>query len=1125
MKKNLHYFILLLTAVCFGQAPIYHFPFNGNMNSSDNSVSLTSTQTQTYVSNGSADNSALFVNVPNSDAGRAGAPTALLNLLPTGNAARTVVLRVNLIATSSPDYIFGWGTPSNGQSFALEHGASTTTVSGWGQQSQGFSANFTTSPAENTWVDYIIVFGGSQAKIYFNGQEFPAVAISNNVVGQQFVLGRSVIATFGQASFYLDDLKIYNYAFTDQQALNYSTNNNLPYIQNNATITNITSSVPNNSTANVNCTINGYGTSTSTVVKYGLSSTTMTQTSAPVITTGSSNSSVVIPLSGLAANTIYYCAIESTNANGTHRLGSNYTFTTPPFVDPLAPIYHFPFNGNLNSAVGTASLNYVQGGFSWVSNGQTAGNAIQINNEQTILQANLPNLPVGNAPRTVAVRINFNTSDASLHTIFGWGTGASNQAYGFQQSNTITKNYYWGTGDYNVNNTMNSNTWYNMTLVYDGSNVKIYKDGVEIGTTTRTLATLGTIFKMGSLPSNPSASFLHAVIDDLRIYNYALTQSQIQALNTSLNPAVTLPVISNVSVGNLIHEGANISYTVNANGATTDTFVLYGKLPAANEVVAVGTVATGTNNTACSAITQYNSTPGAAPAGTTMYYKVQATNASGTVFSPVFQYTQVTKPTYELSSATSITTNSATLNYTLNPCGANATSIVRYGTSAGNYTNTTTGFSALGFTPNTSTVVLSALSPNTTYFYIVEGTNVYGVSQSIVGNFTTQGTAPTLTNINVSAITNNSASVNFDLNTGGTSTTTTVFYGTSSSNLNLSAVGPTVTNNVATTYTVNLSVLLPNTTYYYNVVANGNGQTTSATNSFTTAANPTVPTPIYNFEFNNNLQSQDGSVTLNPPIAGSYGFVSNGTIADGALQINDARSQTSLPNIPLGTSSRSVHLKLRFASGALATENFVFNWGTGVTGQAFAYHQTATTAKLLGWGGAGYDYASIPSSGANFGQWYEYVFTYNGTAMSVYRDGVLLGSTNVTLNTTGDVFRLGVSNSGIQKLQADIDYVRIYNQALNSAQVSLLYANPNLSNPDVASNAVSFVMYPNPAFDSVSIAIETPVKSVEIYTLQGQKVVSTSLSEIVISDLSSGIYLVKVEDVHGNVATQKLVKK
>lgn len=1125
MKKNLHYLILLMTTVCFGQAPIYHFPFNGNMNSADNSVSLTSPNPQSYVSNGSSANSALYVNVANSNTDRAAAPTALLSLLPTGNAARTVVMRINLLATSTPDYIMGWGTSSNGQSFALENASNTTTVSGWGQQAQGFSANFNTSPAENTWLDYIIVFGGSQAKIYFNGQEFPAVSMLNNVIGQQFVLGRSVNATFGQASFYLDDLKIYDYAFTDQQALAYTTNNNLPFIQNNVTITNVTSSVVNNSTANVNCTVNGYGTSTSTVVKYGLTFNNLNQTSSPIVTTGSTNSNIVFPLSGLAANTLYYCTIESTNANGTHRLVSNYTFTTPPFVDPLAPIYHFPFNGNLNSSVGTASLSYVQGGYSWVSNGQSSGSAIQINNEQTILQANLPNLPVGNSPRTVAVRINYNTSDSSFQTVFGWGTGASNQAYGFQQSNTTTKNYYWGTGDYNVTNSIAANTWYNMTFVYDGSTVKIYKDGVEIGTTTRSLATLGAIFKIGSLPSNPNASFLHAVIDDLRVYNYALTQSQIQALNTSLNPAVSVPVISSISIGSLIHEGANISYTVNANGATTDTFVLYSKLSTADELVAVGTVAMGTNNTVCSATTQYNSTPGAAPAGTTMYYKIQATNSAGTVYSPIYQYVQVTKPTYELSSATAITTNSVTLNYTLNPCGGNSTSIVRYGTTAGNYTNTATGFSAIGFTPNTNSVVLSGLNPNITYFYVIEGTNPYGVSQSIVGNFTTQGTAPTITNVNATNITNTAASINFDLNTGGTSTTTTVFYGTSSSNLNLSANGPTVNNNVASTYTVNLSSLLPNTIYYYNVVANGNGQTTSSTNSFTTAPNPTVPSPIYNFEFNNNLQSQDGSVTLNPPIAGSYSFVSNGTIADGALQINDARSQTSLPNIPIGASSRSVHVKLRFASGALAAENYVFNWGTAATGQAFAYHQTATTAKLLGWGGAGYDYATIPSSSANFGQWYEYVFTYNGTAMSVYRDGVLLGSTNVTLNTSGDIFRIGVSNSGIQKLQADIDYIRIYNQALNNAQVSLLYANPNLSNAEISIANKSFILYPNPAADAVSVSLETELKQIEIYSLQGQKVLTSSQAEINISNLPSGLYLVKVEDVHGSVSTQKLIKK
>ena len=95
-----------MTTVCFGQAPIYHFPFNGNMNSADNSVSLTSPNPQSYVSNGSSANSALYVNVANSNTDRAAAPTALLSLLPTGNAARTVVMRITAIPLQYSVIIF-----------------------------------------------------------------------------------------------------------------------------------------------------------------------------------------------------------------------------------------------------------------------------------------------------------------------------------------------------------------------------------------------------------------------------------------------------------------------------------------------------------------------------------------------------------------------------------------------------------------------------------------------------------------------------------------------------------------------------------------------------------------------------------------------------------------------------------------------------------------------------------------------------------------------------------------------------------------------------------------------------------------------------------------------------------
>ena len=68
-------------------------------------------------------------------------------------------------------------------------------------------------------------------------------------------------------------------------------------------------------------------------------------------------------------------------------------------------------------------------------------------------------------------------------------------------------------------------------------------------------------------------------------------------------------------------------------------------------------------------------------------------------------------------------------------------------------------------------------------------------------------------------------------------------------------------------------------------------------------------------------------------------------------------------------------------------------------------------------------------------------------------------------------------------------------------------------------------MYPNPAADAVSVSLETELKQIEIYSLQGQKVLTSSQAEINISNLPSGLYLVKVEDVHGSVSTQKLIKK
>lgn len=807
------------------------------------------------------------------------------------------------------------------------------------------------------------------------------------------------------------------------------------------------------------------------------------------------------------------------------------------------PIYQFNFDGSLASTSGssifTSNLPVTYG----TDRNGIANNTIRLQGAvigsqgfQHHLAANLSSMPIGNAARSISLWVKC-FSDVNNTNVypFGYGSQTPNQAFGLQQnlqnSNSNQNRvevYGFGPVSNNIGvvaSAVDVGQWYHYVITHDGVNTtKIYRNNSLLLTSTKTWNTTGTLVTVGKIINGTYnvGNAVNGFIDDLKIYNVALTATQVAALYNTTS-SVSLPVITNVS-SSLIHEGANVAYTVNAGGASTTTSVLFDFNNTANGFAATGTTASGTSNTICTATTQFNLS--AVPAGSTIYYKIQATNSAGTVFSPIYTYTQVAKPTYTLDALSNLTTNSVQINYTLRPNGANSTSVIKYGTTLGTYPNTVTGFSALGFTPNFNGVQLNGLTSNTTYYLIIEGTNAYGVSQSSFETFTTLGNAPIINNVTISNIQQTTATVNFSLNTDGFNITTVVNYGIDPNNLNLSSAGPTINSTTATNHSINLAGLTANTTYYYNIVLNGNGVSFTGIDSFTTSANTPVPAPIYNFEFNNNLQSQDGSVTLSTPISGSYAFVTNGTVANGALEVINARTQTSLPNLPLGSSNRSVHMRVKFATGSFPGENYLFNWGSGNAGQAFAFHQTATTAKLLGWGGTSFDYDNIPSSSAGESIWYEYVCTYDGTTMKVYRNGTLLGSKVTTLNTVGDAFRIGVNNSGILGINADIDYIRIFNQALTAGQVTQIYNNPSLLSSDGFSiNNLKFNLNPNPAQDILNIEMEKDLKFVEIYSLQGQKIFSGNDITIDITNLSSGMYIVRVQDIDGAIATKKLMVK
>ena len=71
-------------------------------------------------------------------------------------------------------------------------------------------------------------------------------------------------------------------------------------------------------------------------------------------------------------------------------------------------------------------------------------------------------------------------------------------------------------------------TWTHLALTYDGANVRFYVDGVLTGTTpaTGTIASSATALTIGSDPFY--GQYYAGLIDEIRIYNTALTQAQIQ---------------------------------------------------------------------------------------------------------------------------------------------------------------------------------------------------------------------------------------------------------------------------------------------------------------------------------------------------------------------------------------------------------------------------------------------------------------------------------------------------------------------------------------------------------------------------------------------------------------------
>ncbi len=106
------------------------------------------------------------------------------------------------------------------------------------------------------------------------------------------------------------------------------------------------------------------------------------------------------------------------------------------------------------------------------------------------------------------------------------------------------------------------------------------------------------------------------------------------------------------------------------------------------------------------------------------------------------------------------------------------------------------------------------------------------------------------------------------------------------------------------------------------------------------------------------------------------------------------------------------------------------------------------------------------------------------------------------------------------------DFADIYigTSGLGVLKYTLDLATLSVSDPEFISADLTTI-YPNPATDFVNIASKEDIKSVEIFNMAGQKIISSSSDKISVSHLTKGIYIVKVTLENGKTETKKLIKE
>ena len=261
----------------------------------------------------------------------------------------------------------------------------------------------------------------------------------------------------------------------------------------------------------------------------------------------------------------------------------------PSYVPANGLVGWWPFNGNANDESGNGNNGTVNGATLTTDRNGVVNSAYNFSGTTTnteIITGDCSSFPSGNSPRSISIwYYGINTSTTSQQ-LFGYGGETCGQSFIMNFNNPDLGPTVNPTGKYEVQghcqlfrNYASSalpldNYWHQIILTYDGSVFRFYNDGNLVSNsspTTLNVVTLSKIYCFGkeTNQSGTTAYFQDGIpgfngkLDDIGIWNRALTDCEIQNLYTSTNPSNTTTA---TACGSYVWNGQ----TYSASGVYTD---------------------------------------------------------------------------------------------------------------------------------------------------------------------------------------------------------------------------------------------------------------------------------------------------------------------------------------------------------------------------------------------------------------------------------------------------------------------------------------------------------------------------------------------------------------------------